>query len=491
MKGTVALQIDQNGRTYHISDSRGASANVDSPQALFDFLLIDYPNTFKVCWNIYQLVNLVGKILPESAFQTLMDKDRVEVEYNGATYRLFSSQGRVFSITKKWTIPLHNNFQEKHEVEQDIYHVAQFFPSQHVETLEDITAKGNELLKALDEMDLHPTKLSSSIAIYDEVLNSNYVPTIFTMNDAGLDFCDYASHLLSREWRCCYRIGHWPKAYDYDVRGAYPSVIANLGDTSDCDFWYAKLLQRCDFGVVYGEIDITSDYSPIVNREGKNVKGKYEDYFTTEQIGYLYFYKQGTFKIKDGWFLEFHTDDKPLFQIMNDLYTKRELGGVKKDFAKAVSVGIGGRLAEEHPEKFGNYYNPILSIMTTSRMSLKVGKFIENNNLEPNLISVVVDGTLCDKEIQTNEPPIMGNWKIEQVPALVLSLGYQFVGTKKPGNITYGEMMAEIKTHPNKTAYKGILLNPNMLNNNHVFREYPRRGNDLLKNIYESRAITL
>ena len=480
MKRIIALQIKDD----YIFDSEGAKQEIKTPEDLFDFLLINYgEGTFKVFWNLYILVNTVGKLLPESAFQELTNKDKV---FYG-DYKLFSSAGKLFGVT--YNKNTHDNFYDHSEA--NIYHLSQFFPDQKADTLEEIKSKGEQLLTALDELNFNPTKLSSAISIYDEnVLQNKYIPTIFDLGDEGLDFCDFAYQMMNREWRSIYKMGHFEQAYQYDKRSGYPSIIRNFRDTNEAKFWIAKTLQKCDFGIVKGEINITSDYSPIVSLTGENKKGRYIDYFTLPQIGFMYHYNLGTFKIEEGRYMNFLSNHKPFDKIMVELYKMREKGGVLKDFAKSVSVGLGGRFAQEHEDKYGNYFSPIYSVMTTSQMSIEVGKFIMENHLEANLIDVVVDGLLADKLVPVQDNKQMGDWRVDEVKALILSLGCRYLSDKKDayGN-TYENMIASIKEHPFKKVYNQVLINKNILQTNRHFKEYPSNGNDLLNTVYESTAI--
>jgi hypothetical protein len=300
---------------------------------------------------------------------------------------------------------------------------------------------------------------------------------------------------MNREWRTVYKVGHWENAYDLDLRSGYPSVVKDFHNTSKCKFWKASTLQKSDFGILKGTIDITSDFSPIVNAYGENRKGKYEDYFTTGQIGFLYHYGLGTFNIREGRYLKFLTDEKPFEKTMHELYTLRSLGGIKKDFAKSVSVGIGGRFSQEHKEKFGSFYNPIYSVMMTSGSSLKVGKFIMENDLAPYVISIMVDGFLSEKSATVNDTGIMGDWRIEKVKALVLSIGNQYVesesGTnKKDAHLNnYSTMIEAIKAHPNKSVYNNVIIAKDLAETKRIFKDYPKTGKDILNHSYTSMAI--
>jgi hypothetical protein len=487
MKRIVAILIQDK----YISDSEGLKVEVTTPESLLDFLLINYgEGCFKICWNLFQLIHLIGKVLPTNIMQELMDKDRVIF----GDYKLFSSAGRIFGVT--YNHHTHDNFYDKHE--ENIFHLSQYFPGEKAETLEEIKTKCIEFLTMLDGLGYNPTKLSSAISIYDEnVLSNKYLPTIFDLDEEGQDFCEFARPLLHRELRACYKLGHWQpnterQAWRYDLRSAYPSIVKDLLDTNEATYWQSnKYEPKADWGVCKGKITITTDgYSPILNQENIPIKGTWTDLITVEDWGYINKYKIGHFELEKGYWVKFHSTIKPFQKIMTDLYQMRQKGGLIETFAKAVSVGLIGRFGQEYEDRVGALNNPIYSILATSRIPLKVGRFIMENQLDNDLIAVVVDGFEASKYIPTIDNKQMGDWKVsEPVNLLAMSLGYLFVEDKKPNNITYKEMLDEILAHPNKQSYKGVLLNANMLSNNRSYKIFPKTGNDLLTNVYDSKAI--
>lgn len=500
-KKVIGIEIKRIGKKVELIDSLENIVEVKDPQKVFEFLLKDYnkPDTFKVTWNLYSLVDIITNLIPEKDADTLLTEDRVEVHYNEHTYRLFSSPGRMFAITHKWVEKIHDNFQNKYNQEVTLYGLSQYFPDEEVSTAKEIESKGNYLLQTLFELGFNPTKLSSAIAIYESQLENAYIPTVFDLPDSQVvdDMVATCYKAMNREWRSTYRVGHFPIAWDHDLCGAYPSLVRDFGDTNNCKIWYAKSFQKCDFGVVNGKIHIESDYSPIVNINGENVRGTYEDVFPVEQIGFLYRHKLGTFDLKDGYFLKFNDDTKPFYKLMTDLYKMRQHGGIIKTFAKNVSVGFNGKFSEEHKEKFGKYFNPIYSLMTTSRMAIRVGKLIWENNLFNDLISVMVDGCSSTKEVPCENTKEFGTWRSEKVSALVLSTNNQYVTNGNEVDKmdarknTYSSMLQEIKAHPNKSVYNDVLLDSNMHALNRVFKNYPKTGKDLLETVYTSEPLTV
>lgn len=83
----------------------------------------------------------------------------------------------------------------------------------------------------------------------------------------------------------------------------------------------------------------------------------------------------------------------------------------------------------------------------------------------------------------------MGQWRLNKPgPALVASTGYQWLADKKPGNVTYEQMMEAIKGKPNASSYLGV-LDLNLLDLDRHFPKMPRTGRQLLDNKYQSEPI--
>lgn len=493
IKEIIGIFIQKNNRTYHLSDSNGNQADITDATTLLNFLLIgaENPSIAKCVWNLYQLWEILTKLLPHELSDKLTKDDRA---FYGE-FKIFSSAGKVLSIG--YTKHLHDNFYAQ-RIETNTYSLRQFFPDFQPKSLEELMSKANELMHTLKDLNWNVSSLSSAIKIYDEaVLSREFVPSVYDMEDSAImdEMLGYAYKMMCREWRTVYKVGNFSNATDIDIRSGYPSIIKDFGNTSEYKVKYAKKLIQSDFGICKGKLHLNQDYHPVVNARGQNVVGDYEDYITTEQWGYITKYGIGTFEMEDGYFLTFdHPDDKPFEALMNNLYSMREFGGLRKTLAKNISVGVYGYMSQEYPERYGNYFNPLYSIMCTSRCSLKIGKLIETYNLKPNLISVTVDGLLIDKDIDLDTTNVIGGWKKEQVNALVLSVGHQYIesadkSTKDAYQNSYQSMIAEIEAHPSKTSYGKVLLNKNMAQTNRVFKSYPRSGRDLLNNVYESESI--
>lgn len=412
---------------------------------------------------------------------------------------LFSSAGKKLSITHEYRTLIRGNIYQSDKREVDIYNLNRYFPDHRPTDLSDLYAKGIELLTALDAMGMGNTPtLASAIAIYSKtVLDHASIPHLYDMPDEALDALEYVTPLLTREWRAVYQVGCWQKgtdrvATDIDIHGAYPSLVSNFGDLSDCRIWHTKSYEPCDWGVFKGKVTIFGD-SPIVNDDKQPVKGTYHDVLTTDQWAYLNKYKRGHFEPEDGWLIKYarleEPIDKPFYDIMDTLYKQRQAGGLISDFSKSVAVGLIGYLAQTYEEKHGEHYNPFYSVMATSRCSLKVGRFIEDNGLWPDLISVIVDGLLVGKSIEIPDNGLMGTWHGESVNALVLSIHHSYVGTKHPDNHTFEHMMAAIKSHPKMGSFNNAILAEELHISNRRFLSFPKTGDDWINNVYKSEPL--
>jgi hypothetical protein len=478
----IAYFITKESKKYKITASTGKITLSNDVSELLDCFMNDAAD-YRVTWSLYSILEMLQDLLPKEAYKDLIETDKLS--WNG--YRLFSSSSRVFSVNHPKH--LHDNFYETNEV--NIYHMAQFFPDYNPKDVNDVANKCQELVTALSEMGLNPTKLTSAVGIYDECILSHIeLPTIYNMPNEALDACEYAHRVGIREWSAVYKIGHWNESWDIDCNGGYPSIMRDLPNTSKMKVWYAKKFEPCDFAILKGKVTITSDFSPIVDMNGVPYKGTKEDYITKDQWAMINVFKLGHFEMQDGWLMKFYTYEQPYFELMNDLYNARGESGLDRLIPKLISTGIYGRMAQEYSNRYGDYFNPILATMTTTRMSMKLGKMIISNNLQPNVISVTVDGALLDKKPDIQTGISLGEWRVsEQLKSLVISRGFQWHADKHPNNYFYDDMMKAINAKPHSNLYNEILLN-NDLKTNRKFNKFPKNGKELLDNKYESEAIS-
>lgn len=487
MKNIIAIDIKDNTLTDSLG--RSVTANPEKPEELLEFLMIKEPNSFIVCWNLYALLSVLRSVMPESIYNTLLESDKVWFSH----YKIFSNSGKKLSIGHEYKTHVSGNFYNSDKVEVDIYNLYTRYPSYQPTDVQDIYAKGIEYLQALEAMGLQEaTTLASDIAAFSgSILSKYFIPHLYACPDEALDMSEYALGMINREWRAVYKVGYWQEAYHTDMSGAYPSIVKDFGDLSRATYWYSKKYEPCDFGIFKGYVTIDANISPIININNQPVNGKrYTDFMTTEQWGFLNHYHIGKFEPIGGWMIKYQNDYKPFQKIMTDLYANRENGGLQSDISKSISNGLIGKFGEYYEEKKGDFYNPMYSVMATSRASLKVGKMIYENNLQDNLINVVVDGFLTDKDTGLGNKRSLGNFRTEQVKALVLSLGHTYMGDKHPDNHTLEDMLLAIESKPEGLSYNRVILNKDLNTTNREWNNgYPESGNDWLTKTFVSSPI--
>ena len=477
MRDIVAIHIDNKTLT----DSLGRVSNPTNISELLDFLMINQPNTYILCWNLYRIIELIKHLIPNSAYMELLSKDKVWVD----GYKLFSSSGKKLSIGHEYRTQLHDNFYESRKQEVDIYNLYKYFPDYQPKNANDIVTKGKELLTTLETMGIYnPKTLASGIAMYaDHIMSNQLIPHLYDCPEEALEMADYALEMMNREWRATYKIGRFPYATQIDVNGCYPSIVKDFGDLANATYWYSNKYEHCDFGLFKGTVTITGD-TPIIDSDKQPKIGTYTDIITTEDWAYLNHFKKGHFEPTAGWMLKYNNNYKPCEQIMIDLYKQRNQGGLVSDLSKSFSVGLIGQFSQYYEEKKGKFYNPIYSVMATSRASLKVGVMLEMKGLWNNLVYANVDGVIVDKQIKLGDNRrSLGDFRSEEVDALILSMSHKYIGEQMNG------MLMAIKKYPKATSYNDIVLSPEMNITNRVFNEYPRNGNDWINNIYNSEAM--
>ena len=121
---------------------------------LFGFLLEDYPDTIRICWDLDDTVSLFLRRMGHTVCATLQKKHRCHL----APFSIFYIAGKVFSVEH---IPSRRRF--------NLYGIEQYFPElPEPDNVTEVQMLGEKLMYELGKMGLHPTKLTSPIAIYEE-----------------------------------------------------------------------------------------------------------------------------------------------------------------------------------------------------------------------------------------------------------------------------------------------------------------------------------
>lgn len=310
--------------------------------------------------------------------------------------------------------------------------------------------------------------------------------------------------------------------YEYDLTSAYPFATTLLRDTSQCRFEKSTdYVKGADWGFLKGRVTIKPDVkvSPIMYWDGeRNIcpSGSWDTTLTLQEVQFIREWGIGDFQLDDGWFLTFNSNNRPFNVIVERLYNHRSTGDLKARLAKSILVGITGKTAEERFDgKYGDFFNPFYQPMVQSWTRLKVCDFVYTNKLQDNLVMIMVDCVMADREVELPRQSGMGTWRESyQGSGLILSSGHAFYGDKRPDGMTYDAIMEAISEHPGKSYYAipqerrqtlgesviegadfsqlGVLgnhpriLDMNTLHPSRQFNKLPSTGRQAITKIYES-----
>lgn len=464
----LAYTIDSQGTKVVLHCSDGNTFVTDDWQEASAFLL--EPCEFAVVWNIDIFVDILSTLLRESLQEQLKSGGRILIDD-----RLYYYQsGRLFGIN-------HINFYGLNR-----------YADKPVTDVNELLNLGNDVVKAYKRIGIEPTKLTSPVSVFAEKLESIPFSRAFDLSDDALSLIDATAKVMTREWRDIYKLGYWDKdeVTDYDCTAAYPSIVAELPDITNATFFSSPVMpDKYTWGELQGNLTIIKPVHPFFcESTGDYPMGDLgEQSITTDMLWLLNKYQIGTFEMKHGDF--FLLPEKYVFPFkatMNRLYDIRTSGDkLVNKITKGISVGIWGKLAERYENGLGDNFNSIYARMVTSRCMVKVASFVYHNNMENDLISVLVDGVLATKRLSVSREKKFGQWRMnEPNPALVLSLLYQWIGDKRPAQMTYSELMPMIQSKPNSHVYGDVDLN--LIEHPKKFQSVPRTGKELLGNKYNS-----
>lgn len=389
---------------YHISPDLIATSDskIRREPPWLDFLFNGEGDTIKVAYHLdYAVANLLRMMgIPESQLRTLNDKG--ELRFRGYRFKYipkkffsiaYGSQFAVFSdmaqYMDNWT--LNSEYDERPEdLALRKAHVAQQI--------------GIEVYDALTKLGLHPKSLVSPISAFEkEVLSKMDLPSL---EDIPEEAAEYAYNCTHGPWVEALQKGHF-ETEDWDLKSAYPFQLSQLIDIRK-GHWVKseKYEPEAYYGYAKGMVNITADFSPIVysKTEEQNFtpKGQWETYLTKEEIDFIDKYKLGSFEIYDGWWFFPNEIVRPLEGIMNWLYLKKEgTKGLEKKVLKRIAAGCWGKLLEvNHDGELGDYFQTCWGVEVESRTRLEVARFVLDNNLQDNLLSIAVDGVLVSKGVE-------------------------------------------------------------------------------------------
>jgi hypothetical protein len=514
-----------------LQDSSSEAVLSTDLEKLFNFLLEPYdrdpnyreqwgrdPIVVRLTWNLDEFLAPILRLLGERHCRELAETK----ETRWQDYRLFYIPEKVFSV-------------KYGRYFAQFYDLSQYYQ----ETIEppvdafEVKYLGNKLEEVLGRMNLKPSRWTSPASILGEcVLEKMEVPTVWhNERRVRRESVNYALRCCHRLWISNFKVGHWDAGtiHDYDLTSAYPSEAMQLYDTrpENCKYIKSdKFIPDADWGFLYGNITINSDFSPIMhlddNGELRNPIGQWRGHLTLDEVNFIEKYKLGTFELNNGWFLKFKSK-KPVFDgTLQKLYSYRGKHFLTDALAKRMANSLYGLTIQKYQDgTSGKFFNPFYAATITTRCRLKVAEFILANELQDHLVAVNVDGCLVDKPVAESKLGSgMGKWKFAGDDAtIVVSPGMIFRADKKPHGINYGTLMGMIEKSPDSAIYSVDLLkrvtmgealridfaligtvqkfgstidlNHARTSQDRIFRKFPKTGKELLGGQYASEPVVI
>ncbi len=152
----VAYQISIKDGKVLILESGGAHLLSNHLHEIWSFLLEDYGECLKICWDLDATVAPLLRLLGKTACKGLQTTKK----WHEGVFQVFYVVGKVFSVS------------HVSGARMSLYGLEQYYPDLDEPDVEGLQALGMKLLKELNKMGFQPTKLTSPVAIYEEAILS-------------------------------------------------------------------------------------------------------------------------------------------------------------------------------------------------------------------------------------------------------------------------------------------------------------------------------
>ena len=330
---------------------------------------------------------------------------------------------------------------------------------------------GEEVYGTMLDIGLNPKSLVSPVNTFGkDVLSTLDLPTVVDIPDeAG----EYAYKCLQGSWVEAFKKGYFKEAYDYDIKGAYSSYLAELLDTRFGEWRESKeYIDDAYYGYCYCWVNVHKDFSPVQFGKGEDNNftptGGFYRYLSKAYIDFIEEFDIGTCEIINGhWWIPTGSElVYPLEELIIDLNNKKELAQTKLQRAvvKRIPNGIWGKLIEQRKDDMCYNFMPPWAAEVENRCTLAVARFVLENDLYPDgLLHIAVDGVLTDRPVEVSGDS-MGDWQLSSKGgAIVLGSGMcALEGKSGDGDFTlnYDRLIEMIGTEPLSNTYEMEKLSP-------------------------------
>ncbi len=417
------------------SDRTGiATDNLDE---LFAYL-VSKQEGFNICWDVDVFVAPILKVLSIQQVEDLFNSGRISIGKHTIIY----NQGKSLRISLSY------------KNAASFYWIKQYYQEDEEPSLDDIKVKGEIIITELAKIGINPKKLTSSVAIFENIFDQLNLPTY---KDIPVELCKWTWGQKGRAWTEAFKLGHFDMCTDLDINSCFPSIMADLYDTRYGTIVHSKEIPaEAEYVFARGILDTSDYFTPFVyaNEYGHlfSPRGKREAILSKQGLAYLKEYDAGTFELQDAFSWVPTRKFKPMHYTVNKIFNQRSGNysrPVKRIFKGALN-GIYGRFYQEFRDgTLGKQVNPIWGFLIEDGARLKIAEYIKNNHLEKDILAINTDGILLEGDYNIESSTKMGEWRIDNKgPALIVSSGTVFFADKKPSQVYYHEAMDMIRCYP-------------------------------------------
>lgn len=300
------------------------------------------------------------------------------------------------------------------------------------------------LTKELGEFFINSFK-QSGIDFYKPV-STAYISEKFFMSKCNIPTINYLDKKILDYALNCYRGGRFEafqrgffeKAYQYDIKSAYPYHISNLIDIR-YGFWeHVKEFVSADYGFYKVFIKDENPYICLTNDflryELKNVnyycQGEQTTFLTQNEIDFFSKKMYGKIKVIDGYVFHANEKIKP-FEIIKTLYKKRSESVFTNYALKIVMNSLYGKFyqLQKKSDGFyhsGNLFNPIYASVITSNTRLQLLDF----SMDEDTLLYMTDSVITTKK-KSKIGDDLGEWSLDcEGETGIIGSGIYFIDNK-------------------------------------------------------------
>ena len=205
------------------------------------------------------------------------------------------------------------------------------------------------------------------------------------------------------------RRGFIGKAYLYDINSAYPFALSKFPDISNGEWIKSKSINKnslLGFFKILADIRDHKIVTPFPFNNGRLIfpSGKFITYVTLAEL--LACESPDFYKILDSYQFISNSAQYQYQQFVENMYNKRmSLKEANDDLERPFKVilnSIYGKTAQKINRRIGNLFNPIIASFITGFTRAQLYRFVIENGIEKDLVSMATDSICTTKRLDCN-----------------------------------------------------------------------------------------